>query len=171
MEDLTKNNHDSRQNCKSCGVLLKEYLFCVPGQVLWTTWWGSYGVTDKSHSSQLMHGEFLIESPQHVSPPPSLWKRYVDNTFLVIKSVYKDEFLDHINSVDQCIHFTLEDTRTKIWWTQWSSYNLMVSCPPQCTGSSATMTSVYSGQLYYHFSKRQCGYYRARTACSNPQLL
>ena len=43
--------------------------------------------------------------------PPSLWKRYVDDPFLVIKSAHKSSYLDHIYSVDQCIQFTGEDSR------------------------------------------------------------
>ena len=35
----------------------------------------------------------------------------MDNTFVVIKSAYKNEFLDHINSIDEGIQFTAENTR------------------------------------------------------------
>ena len=41
----------------------------------------------------------------------SLWKRYVDVTFVVQKSAHKNKFLMHINSVDPCIQFTVEKTR------------------------------------------------------------
>ena len=42
----------------------------------------------------------------------SLWKRYVDDTFTVIKAAYKRSFLDHIHSIDQNIPFPSEDSRT-----------------------------------------------------------
>ena len=43
--------------------------------------------------------------------PPSLWKRYVDDTFTIIKKDHKDTFLDHINSIDLSINFTSEDAK------------------------------------------------------------
>ena len=42
---------------------------------------------------------------------PSLWKRFVDDTFLIIKSTHKKEFLNHINSIDESIQFTAENTK------------------------------------------------------------
>ena len=41
----------------------------------------------------------------------SLWKRCVDDTFVVIKTVHKIGLLEHVNSIDQCIQFTEETTR------------------------------------------------------------
>ena len=38
-----------------------------------------------------------LNTSQH---PPSLWKRYVDDTLTIIKKDHKDTFLDHINSID-----------------------------------------------------------------------
>ena len=42
--------------------------------------------------------------------PPSLWKRYVDDTFVVIKKCHQEEFFHHINSIEESIQFTAEDT-------------------------------------------------------------
>ena len=44
--------------------------------------------------------------------PPSMWKRFVDDTFVVIESSRKEEFLDHINNMDPHIQFTTEDAHT-----------------------------------------------------------
>ena len=42
---------------------------------------------------------------------PVFWKRFVDDTFVIIKASHKQEFLDHINSIDQHIQFTSEESR------------------------------------------------------------
>ena len=42
---------------------------------------------------------------------PSLWKRYVDDTFVILETNYKEEFFHHINSVDSHIKFTVENSR------------------------------------------------------------
>ena len=44
--------------------------------------------------------------------PPSIWKRFVDDTLVVIESSRKEEFLDHINNLDPNIQFTTEDAKT-----------------------------------------------------------
>ena len=38
-----------------------------------------------------------LESAPH---PSSLWKRYVDDTFVILETSYKEEFFHHINSLD-----------------------------------------------------------------------
>ena len=43
--------------------------------------------------------------------PPRFWCRYVDDTFVIHKEVNKQGFLQHINSVDPAIKFTVEDNK------------------------------------------------------------
>ena len=44
--------------------------------------------------------------------PPRLWKRCVDDTFVILQQSHKEEFLLHIiNSVDPSIIFTTGETR------------------------------------------------------------
>ena len=45
------------------------------------------------------------------APPPSLWKRFVDDTFVVIKSAHKEIFVTHNNSIEEGIQFTAENTK------------------------------------------------------------
>ena len=42
---------------------------------------------------------------------PSLWKRFVDDTFIIIKKAHKDSLLQHLNSIDNNIKFTCEESR------------------------------------------------------------
>ena len=41
--------------------------------------------------------------------PPKIWKRYVDDTFVIQQESYKEEFFQHINHVDTSIKFTKEE--------------------------------------------------------------
>ena len=45
------------------------------------------------------------------STPPVLWKRFVDDTFTIIKKEDKNSFLEHLNSIHQNIKFTCEEVR------------------------------------------------------------
>ena len=49
-----------------------------------------------------------LETAPH---PPGLWKRFVDDTFVIIERRFKEEFFQHINSIDKNIQFTAESTR------------------------------------------------------------
>ena len=44
-------------------------------------------------------------------PTPRFWCRYVDDTFVIHKEANKQGFLQHINSVDPAIRFTVEDNK------------------------------------------------------------
>ena len=41
--------------------------------------------------------------------PPRIWRRYVDDTFVVQQESQKDVFFQHINTVDIVIQFTVEE--------------------------------------------------------------
>ena len=43
--------------------------------------------------------------------PPRWWKRFVDDTFLILRKDHKEESLHHINSVDPSIQFTTEEQK------------------------------------------------------------
>ena len=43
--------------------------------------------------------------------PPRIWKRYVDDTFVIQHHSHKEEFLRHINTVDPSIQFTVEESK------------------------------------------------------------
>ena len=55
--------------------------------------------------------KFEEESLETAPQPPSLWKRYVDDTFVIQEEKYKNEFFQHINSIDDNIKFTAETTK------------------------------------------------------------
>ena len=43
--------------------------------------------------------------------PPNIWLRYVDDTWVVQREENKQNFLQHINSVDPTIKFIVEDNK------------------------------------------------------------
>ena len=56
---------------------------------------------------------FEKEALETAPHPPSLWKRFVDDTFVILEAQYKDEFFHHINSLDDNIKFTAETTKAE----------------------------------------------------------
>ena len=53
--------------------------------------------------------DFEARAIQSSPNPPSLWRRFVDDTFVIMKKGHKEEFLQHLNSVDKDIQFTSEE--------------------------------------------------------------
>ena len=116
-----------------------------------------------------------ISSPVH---PPSIWKRFVGDTFVVIESPRKEEFLEHNNNMDPHIQFTTEDAKPD------GSFPFLDTIVlPQHDNS--LLTSVYrkpthtdlylQWDSHHHLSAKYSIIntlrHRARTVCSNNQLL
>ena len=55
---------------------------------------------------------FEVQALNTAPHPPSLWKRFVDDTFVVIQSSHKDSFIEHINSIEDRIQFIMEECRS-----------------------------------------------------------
>ena len=43
--------------------------------------------------------------------PPRICRRYVNDTFVALQQSHKEEFFQHINTVDTSIQFTVEEAR------------------------------------------------------------
>ena len=80
--------------------------------------------------------EFETKALSTAPNPPTLWKRFVDDTFVVIQTSHKEEFFNHINSIEESIQFTADDTQADR-----SLPFLDVLVTPQADGSLST--SVY----------------------------
>ena len=61
--------------------------------------------------SKYLHGRVWSKGPQFLSPPPSLWLRFVDDTFVINKAEHSQDLLQHIKNQDPHIQFTVEPTQ------------------------------------------------------------
>ena len=55
--------------------------------------------------------EFEVKALNSFPHPPSLWFRFVDDTFVINKEGHSQDLLQHINSQDPHIQFTVEPTQ------------------------------------------------------------
>ena len=109
--------------------------------------------------------------------PPRLWRRYADDTFVILQQSHREEFLQHINSVDPSIHFTTEEAKQDGYMPF-----LDTSVTPQ--DDETLTTSVYRKSthtdLYLQWDSHHnlaCKYsvintltHRAKAVCSNSKL-
>ena len=121
---------------------------------------------------------FEVRALQWSPNPPSLWKRFVDDTIVIMKKAHKEEFLTHLNSVDNSIQFTIEEPGP-----DGSLPFLDILITPDKDGRLDT--TVYRKPThmdqYLHWDSHHTIsskysvvgtlHHRARTICSNNQLL
>ena len=55
--------------------------------------------------------EFEVKALNSFPNPPSLWLRFVDDTFVINKAEHSQDLLQHINNQDPHIQFTVEPTQ------------------------------------------------------------
>ena len=126
-----------------------------------------------------LYMEFLEQKALSTAPhPPRFWHRFVNDTFVIHKEVNKQGFLQHINSVDPAIKFTVEDNKE-----DGSIPFLDTIVKPEENGSLSitayrkpTHTDQYLQWDSHHnlsakFSVINTLSHMVQTVCSNPELL
>ena len=158
--------------------LSQEHLLFFPRPVLWTGWGCSHGFPSQPHCGQPLHGVLRTKSSEYCPQPPRFWCRFVDDTFVIQKEVNKQGFLQHINSVDPAIRFTVEDNKE-----DGSIPFLDTIVKPEADGTLSitvyrkpTHTDQYlQWDSNHHLSAKFSVIYtlshRAFTVCSKPELL
>ena len=95
--------------------------------------------------------EFETRAIQSSPNPPLLWRRFVDDTFVIMKKCHREEFLQHLNSVDKNIQFTAEEPGQEgalPFLDILLNQTKKAGCIPQCIGSLHIQTSTCTGTVY-----------------------
>ena len=126
-----------------------------------------------------LYMEYLEQKALSTAPiPPRFWHRYVDDTFVIHKKVNKQGFLQHINSVDPAIKFTVEDNKedgsipfldTIVKTEAGGTLSITVYRKPTHTDQYLQWDSHH--HLSAKFSVIHTLTHRASTVCSKPELL
>ena len=61
--------------------------------------------------ANLFMENFEVKAINTAQYPPKMWKRYVDDTCVIMDSARKEDSFNHISSLDPHIHFTSEDAK------------------------------------------------------------
>ena len=118
------------------------------------------------------------QSHLNCTAPPRIWKRYVDDIFVIQHQSHKEDFFRHINSVDPSIQFSMEESKE-----DGSIPFLDTIIKPQPGGTftigvyrKPTRTDLYLPWDSHHslsakYSVINTLSHRAKTICSTPKLL
>ena len=91
------------------GFCLHNTYFLFQGQFYEQTKGPAMGLPVRPIVANLYMKEFEHRAMTTTVNPPRHWKSYVDDTFVVQHHIHKEEFLEHINSVNPSIQFTMEE--------------------------------------------------------------
>ena len=117
----------------------------------------------------------LVRSASH---PPRFWYRFVDDTWVIQQQAHKELFLDHINSVDPAIKFTVEGNQedgtipfldTLVKPMADNSLSIKVYCQPIHTDQYLQWDSHHN--LPAKYSVIGTLTHRAKVVCTSPEIL
>ena len=120
---------------------------------------------------------FVQRAITTVLHPPRVWKRYVDDTLVVQQQKHQQEFLQHINTVDPSIQFTVEEAKedgsipfldTIIRPEEDGSFTIGVYRKPTHTDLYLPWDSNHN--IAARYSVINTLTHRAHTICSTPEL-
>ena len=157
---------------------MKNTYFSYQGRFYEQTEGAAMGSPISPLIANLYMEEFETQAIRTSPTSPTLWKRYVDDTFTIIKKNNRESFLEHLNSIHPNIRFTCEETRE-----DGSMPFLDILITPEEDGSlktsvfrKKTHTDLYLQWDSHHtipskYSVAGTLFHRANTICPTPQLL
>ena len=128
--------------------------------------------------ANLFMEDLEVQAIQTSSAPPALWKRFVDDTFTIIKKEDRNSLLQHLNSIHQNIKVTTEEVRDDgsmpfldilITPKEDSCLSTSVFRKPTHTDLYLQWDSHHIISTKYSLAGTLC--HRAKTICCDPQLL
>ena len=103
--------------------------------------------------------EFEVQALQSSPNPPSMWLRFVDDTFVINRTEHSQQLLQHINNQDQHIQFTVEPTQQG----SLPFLDTLVTIQPNNTLSTSVLQKTHTyrpipplGQQSPYHSQTQC---------------
>ena len=185
IEQQLKEDKDlhSRTNMKIHHIIsllrfcLNNSYFSFQGRFYQQTEGAAIGSPISPIVANLFMEDLEVQAIRTSPTPPSLWKRFVDDTFTIIKKEDRSSFLQHLNSIHQNIKFTCKEVRD-----DGSMPFLDILVTPKEDGSLSTSvfrkpthTDLYLQWDSQHtisskYSVAGTLYHRAKTVCSDPQL-
>ena len=107
-----------------------------------------------------------------------MWKRFVDDTFVIIKAAQKQNFLDYINSIDHHIQFTGEEPRPD---GSMPFLDILITPGEDESLTTTVFRKPTHTDLYMHWDSHHATsskysvigtlHHGANTICSSPKLL
>ena len=106
-----RTNMNTRHIIKLLEFCLRSTYFVFQGQHFEQVEGAAMGSPLSPIVANIYMEHFEARALETAPHPPSLWKRYVDDTSVILKTAPKEEFFHHLNGIEEKIQFTAENTR------------------------------------------------------------
>ena len=186
IEKLLKEDHSlqsrttmsTQQIMDLLGLCLRSTYFTFKGKFYEQVEGAAMGSPISPIVANLYMEDFEIRAIQSSPNPSLLWRRFVDDTFVIMKKCHREEFMKHLNSVDKNIQFTAEEPGPEgtlpfldilIKPDQGGRLHTTVYKKPTHTDQYLHWDSLYP--ISSKYSVVGTLHHRARTICSNHQML
>ena len=110
-KDLPRTNMNTRHIIKLLEFCLRSTYFVFQGQHFEQVEGAAMGSPLSPIVANIYMEHFEARALETAPHPPSLWKRYVDDTFVILETAYKEEFFQNLNGIEEKIQFTAENIR------------------------------------------------------------
>ena len=97
---LQRTSMNTRHIIRLLEFCLRSTYFVFQGQYYEQTEGAAMGSPLSPIIANIYMEHFETRALETAPHPPTLWKRYVDDTFVIIETTYKDEFFQHINGIE-----------------------------------------------------------------------
>ena len=91
---------------------LKNTHFSFQGRFYEQTEGAAMGSPINPIVANLFMEDLEVQAINKSTTPPALWKRFLDDTFTIIRKDNRNSFLEHLKSIHPNIKFTSEETRS-----------------------------------------------------------
>ena len=185
IEKCLKEDKDlhSRTNMKIHHIIsllrfcLNNSYFSFQGRFYQQTEGAAMGSPISPIVANLFMEDLEVQAIRTSPTPPSLWKRFVDDTFTIIKKKDRNSFLQHLNSIHKNIKFACEEVRNDgsmpfldilVTPKEDGSLSTSVFRKPTHTDLCLQWDSQHTIPSKYNVAKTL--YHTAKTISSEPQL-
>ena len=174
----SRTKHDHQTHMLPLEFCLKNTYFKFNGKFYEQKEGAAMGSPISPIVANLFMEDLKTKAIRTSSTPPKTWRRFVDDTFTIIKKKNKNSLLQHLNSIHPSIKFTCEEEKE-----DGSMPFLDILLTPAEDGSLSTLvfrkpthTDLYLQWDSHHnipskYSVAGTLYHRATTIHSNPTLL
>ena len=105
----TKDQHVHTTNNHTPGVLPQKHMLLFQGKYFEQVHGVAMGPPISPLITNLFMAEFKLKALSSTPYLPHLWLGYIDDTFVIQEAKHSQQLLQHINSQDQHIQFTVEE--------------------------------------------------------------
>ena len=157
---------------------LKNTYFSFQGRFYEQTEGGAMGSPISPTVANLFLEDLEVQAIKTSPSPPVPWKRFVDDTFTIIKKANRRSFLDHFNSIHPSIKFSSEETRSD---GPMPFLDILITLKEDGRHTTSVYRKPSHTDLYLHWDSHYTTpskysvvdtlYHRAKTICSSSQLL